>query len=256
MRKAPTAAAAIAAVGALAVTAAVAVGASVDLSIEKSDSVDPATVGTEFQYTLAVANAGPEAASNVKVEDRLPAHLDFVAATTSQGACAADGKKVTCDLGTVAGGGTATVTVRVLPLKAGKLTNTATVSSPDADSPQANNSDTERTKVIEGALPECAGQKATIVGTPGADQLHGTKKRDVIVALTGKDAVFGFDGRDLICANGGNDFIKGGDGPDSIRAGGGRDSLGGGPGADNLRGGTGRDHCKGGPGRDQKFSCA
>ena len=41
------------------------------------------------------------------------------------------------------------------------------------------------------AAPTCFGQRATIVGTGGDDDLHGTKGRDVIVALGGHDEVEG-----------------------------------------------------------------
>lgn len=255
MSKARVAFMAVVTAAALGVTAAVATGASVDLSIDKTESVDPATVGTEFQYTLAVSNAGPETASGVTVEDTLPAHLDLVATSPSQGSCNAKGRKVTCDLGTLASAGSASVILRVIPRRADRLVNTATVSTTDTDSTQGNNADTERTNVVERDLGECGGRKATIAGTPGNDQIHGTSKRDVIVALTGNDAIFGFGGNDLVCAHGGNDFLKGGPGSDVLRGGGGRDSLGGGPNDDTLWGGTGRDTCRGGPGRDSKHSC-
>jgi len=239
----------------LAATPGIAMAASADLSIIKSDSADPVTTGSQLTYSITVSNAGPDAATAVTVTDDLPGHVDFTSATASQGSCADKGKKVTCDLGTLASGASATVTLKVVPTKAGKITNTATVTSAETDEYATNNSDNETTTVVDAAVPTCAGRKATIVGTPGADTINGTKKADVIVALTGDDAIFGLGGNDVICAFGGDDFIKGRAGNDLIRAGGGDDSLGGGPGDDTLRGGGGHDSCRGGPGKDIKRSC-
>jgi serine protease len=58
---------------------------SADLSITKSDSPDPATVGQALTYSLAVSNAGPDGASGVTVADTLPASVTFVSSTPSQG---------------------------------------------------------------------------------------------------------------------------------------------------------------------------
>ena len=44
-----------------------------DLSLVKTDSVDPVTAGTSFSYDIAVGNAGPSDGSGVVVVDTLPA---------------------------------------------------------------------------------------------------------------------------------------------------------------------------------------
>jgi len=232
-----------------------AMAASADLSIDKSDGADPVTLGSDLSYSIAVANAGPESATGVAVTDELPNHVDFISATPTQGSCDRSGRNVTCELGTLANGATATVVIKVTPKRAGQFVNTATVSSPDTDPYAPNNFDSETTTVVEPATPTCAGRDATIVGTSGDDTLTGTKKADVIVAFSGDDAIFGLDGNDVICALGGNDFVKGRAGNDLVRGGGGDDSLGGGPGDDVLRGGAGSDSCRGGPGSDVKRSC-
>ena len=121
--------------------------ASADLSITKADSADPVSTGSELIYTLTVANAGPDTANGVEVVDELPNQLDFVSATASQGSCERTGKRITCALGALATGATATVTIRVIPKKEGQLSNTATVTTTDTDSNAENNSDTEVTTV-------------------------------------------------------------------------------------------------------------
>jgi Tol biopolymer transport system component len=93
--------------------------------------------------------------------------------------------------------------------------------------------------------PNCAGETATIGGTPGADKLRGTKGRDVIASGAGNDKVRAGRGNDIVCSGSGNDRVGGGSG---------RDRLLGGTDNDRLRGGNGRDTCLGGPGRD-RFTC-
>ena len=244
------------AAGMLALAPGTAFAATANLSVGKSDAPDPVTVGSELTYTVAVANAGPDAASGVVVEDKLPNKLDFVAAVPSIGSCERKGRTVSCALGTLANGASASVAIRVVPRDDGQLENTATVSTADTDPEPANNSDTETTTVVPAAAPPtCGGREATIFGTDGNDVLVGTDKRDVIAALRGDDQVRGLGGKDLICGFGGNDLLKGQADGDELRGGGGDDRLGGGSGDDLLRGGTGRDTCRGGPGRDVKRSC-
>jgi len=119
---------------------------SADLSITKGDSPDPVTVGTSLTYTLHVQNAGPNPAAAVHVTDPLPANTTFVSATSSVGSCSGT-TTVDCDLGTLANGASATITIVVTPTVVGPLSNTATVSTTSADSNPADNSSTATTTV-------------------------------------------------------------------------------------------------------------
>ena len=256
------------------VSAAPATG-SADVSVKKSDSPDPVVTGGTLTYSIQVQNAGPDAATNVVVTDRLPGGVTFVSATTSQGSCSTDAKKqrVTCRLGTVGvtvgptyipGGGpvyvpgNASITIEVrAPGKAGKITNTATVLSDQKDPVAHNNTATATTRVIEAPhppktkKPTCAGRQATIVGTPAANVLRGTAHRDVVVARGDTDFIVTYGGKDVVCAGGGNDLIKAGGQGDLVFGGRGKDKLLGMRGDDKLRGGPGRDLLKGGPGDDR-----
>jgi len=110
-----------------------------DLSITKTGPATAQSGGT-ITYTLNVTNAGPFDAHNVTVDDPLPAGETFVSATASQGSC---NSAVTCQLGTVANGGSATITI-VAHLTAAcgsTLTNTATVTGDEPDPDTSNNSD-------------------------------------------------------------------------------------------------------------------
>jgi type VI secretion system secreted protein VgrG len=121
-----------------------------DVSIAKTG---PATVsgGANIAYNLAVANAGPSSAAGVTVNDVLPAGTTFVSATPSLGSCSGT-STVSCSLGTMASGGSATITIVVTsPNSAGPLSNTATVVSTTPDPVTANNTSTWTTTVIVAA---------------------------------------------------------------------------------------------------------
>jgi uncharacterized delta-60 repeat protein len=102
------------------------------------------------------------------------------------------------------------------------------------------------------ANANCAGKKATVIGTNAKDKLKGTKKRDVIAGLGGKDTVRGLGGKDIICGGAGKDKLVGGPGKDKLLGQAGKDLLKGGPGKDKLIGGPGKDRLVGGPGTDSE----
>ena len=228
-----------------------------DLALQKSDTPDPVAPGGTLTYTIFVTNAGPNPAANVIVTDDLPNGLDFVSATASAGSCDHKGRKVTCNLGTVANPGppaanlTVTITTTVKQnFKGAAITNTASVTSDNVDPQTNNNSDTETTTVTQASSFTCLGRPATILGTTGNDSITGTDKGDVILAFAGSDRVFGLGGKDLICARGGADFVDAGARPDLVSGGSGRDILIGRGGDDELRGRAGRDRLRGNAGND------
>src|SRR5262249_2429465 len=71
---------------------------SANLSIVKTASPNPATVGATLTYRMIVTNVGPSPASNVTLSDPLPAGLTFVSAVSTQGTCSGS-PTVTCNLG-------------------------------------------------------------------------------------------------------------------------------------------------------------
>jgi Ca2+-binding RTX toxin-like protein len=87
----------------------------------------------------------------------------------------------------------------------------------------------------------CQGRNATIIGTPGNDNLTGTAGADVIVALGGSDKVNGLGGNDVVCGRTGKDRLKGGAGSDRLQ---------GNKSSDRLIGNGGKDRCLGGLGTD------
>jgi uncharacterized repeat protein (TIGR01451 family) len=244
-----------------------------DLVLTKTDSADPVAQNANLTYTIRVNNAGAGDATAVTVTDTLPSQVDYVSATPSQGTCNRAGSTVTCALGQVNAGVTATVSIVVKAKKTGTASNTATVTSPEDTTP-ANNSDTETTVISKKSgkvKASCA--TPTITGTAGNDVINGTSGNDVIRGFAGNDAIFAGGGGDLICSDTGADRVVGGpgadtmigglgpdvllgsSGKDTIRGKGGRDRLRGQLGNDLLNGGRGVDNCKGGAGRDVLRKC-
>jgi uncharacterized repeat protein (TIGR01451 family) len=119
-----------------------------DLAITKTPSAGPYGTGQSITYSIGVTNAGPGSTSNVSVTDTIPAGTTFVSATASQGSCSGT-STVTCSLGTLANGGSASISlVLTLPSTPGPVSNTANVSTTDADPNLANNSATSTVTVL------------------------------------------------------------------------------------------------------------
>ncbi|MCS7197320.1 MAG: S8 family serine peptidase [Candidatus Bipolaricaulota bacterium] len=132
--------------------------ATADLVLTKSDTPDPVAAGNALTYTLTVTNNGPETASGVTLSDPLPSGVTFVSATSSQGSCTHAGGTVTCALGTLPNGATASVTLTVTAHTAGTLTNTASVTS-EAFDPQIDNNSASASTTVTGT--SCTGLTAT-----------------------------------------------------------------------------------------------
>jgi uncharacterized repeat protein (TIGR01451 family) len=111
-----------------------------DLSVTKTGPAFVQSGGT-ITYVITVKNAGPANATNVTVNDPLPAGETLVSATPSQGTC---GDTVTCNLGSIASGGSATVTIvaTVTAASGSTICNTAKVSGDQPDPDTDNNSST------------------------------------------------------------------------------------------------------------------
>ena len=87
-----------------------AITSSVDLGVSQADAPDPVTVGAVETYTVTVQNGGPSNATGVMLTDTLPGAATYVGATPSQGSCVPFGATLTCSLGSLANGASATVT--------------------------------------------------------------------------------------------------------------------------------------------------
>ena len=123
-----------------------------DLSIIKTERPDPALVGSNMAYNLAVNNTGSIAASTVQVVDTLPAGVTFVSATGTGWSCGHSNGVVTCTRGSLAVGDEADITlvVTVGATAVSPITNNVTVSSETTELNTANNSSSATTTLVQG----------------------------------------------------------------------------------------------------------
>jgi uncharacterized repeat protein (TIGR01451 family) len=125
---------------------------SADVGIVKTDSPDPVGEGQLITYRLTVTNNGPARATNVTVNDPLPATVGLVSANPSIGSCSNNlpttPTTINCVLGSLAVGNSQFVDVIVQANVTGTVTNTATVTRTEVDSVPANDSSTATTTVL------------------------------------------------------------------------------------------------------------
>jgi len=120
--------------------------ASANLAITKTASPNPASSLAGLTYRIAVTNNGPSPATNVIVTDTLPAGPAFVSAIPNQGSCSGT-TTVTCNLGSIANGVVAIVSIMITPQTFGQLSNTASVAATETDPDMSDNSTTIQTTV-------------------------------------------------------------------------------------------------------------
>ena len=124
-----------------------------DLEIYKKDSPDPVQAGNRLTYTLTVTNYGPSNATSVVVTDTLPSGVTFVSATSGQGTAREQNGIVTWNIGNLANGTTATLTIVItVPSSAEEgsiLINTASVNATENDPYTDNNTTTQTTSVVK-----------------------------------------------------------------------------------------------------------
>src|SRR5689334_12671844 len=148
-----------------------------DLSISKSDLVDPVNIGSDVIYTITVDNAGPDAASDVSWSDGLSGLTAFTSlaapagwlCTTPQVGMAGG---VSCSVASLPVGSTVfTLAAKVYPLvwPGTEFSNTATVSSTTGDPDIDDLSATETTRVSYLANMSAAMTVAPDPVAPGTD---------------------------------------------------------------------------------------
>jgi uncharacterized repeat protein (TIGR01451 family) len=120
-----------------------------DLSVLQTEGADPVFFGGDLTYTVHLSNAGPQEASFTTLRDTVPLGTNLVAAVPTQGTCGpATGGDFTCNLGSLAAAGSASVSVTVRPVSPGSYTNTAEVSCQGVDPDATDNLSTEMTTVL------------------------------------------------------------------------------------------------------------
>jgi uncharacterized repeat protein (TIGR01451 family) len=102
--------------------------------------------GSPLTYTATVTNHGPSPATGVTLFDSLPASVALVAAP---GATQGPGGTIVESLGTLASGASATVTIVVVPIAPGTVSNPVTASANEIDPTGADNTASVTTSVLD-----------------------------------------------------------------------------------------------------------
>jgi uncharacterized repeat protein (TIGR01451 family) len=138
------------------------------------------TAGSNLTLTAIITNNGPKSATNVTLSGALPAGIGMVSSNATQGYCSTS-TMFACNIGTLASGASAKVTLLVLPYLAGSLDVSVQAVANEADPNEANNSAStsltiassnyEPTPVLNAIIPNSAqvGATDTIVTVTGAN---------------------------------------------------------------------------------------
>jgi uncharacterized repeat protein (TIGR01451 family) len=94
-----------------------------DLSVTQSVSSAVAVIQSNLTYFVTVSNAGPALATNVVLVDVLPVDSTLTGSVSSQGACVFTNGILSCPIGSLAPGESATVEFAVQPATPGPLRN-------------------------------------------------------------------------------------------------------------------------------------
>jgi uncharacterized repeat protein (TIGR01451 family) len=121
-------------------------GTLADVSVVVNDSPDPISAGAPLTYTVIVTNNSNVSAQSVILTDTLPASVNFISASATQGSCSQNNSVVSCSLGDI--NANAIITIVVRPTVATNITNNVSVQSSGIDIDNTNNSDSEVTTVV------------------------------------------------------------------------------------------------------------
>lgn len=122
------------------------VGTSVDVSIAITESADPVTANTPFQYVVAVGNQGDEDASNVTAHFQVTGNFQIQVLPAE---CALTVNAGDCVLGTMIGQSQRILIFTIQPLQAGIVSIQAQVETSSSETYTLNNQDQEETAVLD-----------------------------------------------------------------------------------------------------------
>ena len=115
--------------------------------------VDLSTISPGQQaltYTLAAVNRGSSGVTGVTVTDNLPSGASLVSATSTQGSCSGTAT-LTCDVGSLAAGAAARITIQVTANWAGGTTITNTADGVSVEYPNTSDNTSTATTIVSNA---------------------------------------------------------------------------------------------------------
>jgi uncharacterized repeat protein (TIGR01451 family) len=110
---------------------------SADLAIQKVADQDSIHIGDPVVFTITLSNNGPSNATSIMVKDLLPAGIDYTMSTASQGWY--DVISGLWDVGDLAKGGSAVLTIEAAVNVMGEVCNRATIVTADQHDPVTGN---------------------------------------------------------------------------------------------------------------------
>lgn len=125
------------------------VATNADLGVMQTATPEPASAHGTLTYTVTVTNHGGLDASDVVLTDTLPPALTFVSSTPGAPTCTHVAAVVTCDLGNLAFGDSAVVTISMsIAGLTGSVPNNAEVHGAQVDLNAANNVSVHETRIV------------------------------------------------------------------------------------------------------------
>ena len=125
-----------------------------DAGVQTSTPSTPASVYGTTVLTSVVTNLGP-AAGPITFTDEVPSGLQVQWAAASSGTCSISGQAVTCTITGLAVGQSATVSVIVVPVKAGSYANAVTVLDSVGPDPSTSNNSASATLTVAALPRQC-----------------------------------------------------------------------------------------------------
>ena len=171
-------------------TAGAGLAADPEVSFGVTQAPEPVTAGLQTRYDFAIANGTAGSTFSNQLVDTIPAGATLVSATASQGSCSYAGGKVTCSLGRIFPGASASVTMFLTAPTAsfencgtltyhvivGETTQKRTRTVCDATEVRPANDPNFRggciaggTTLSTGTTPTIADPQSTALTTPGGD---------------------------------------------------------------------------------------
>jgi uncharacterized repeat protein (TIGR01451 family) len=150
-----------------------------DLSVSLAAS-GSSTTGANTTYTATIRNAGPSTSTGIALTATVPSTGALLSATPSSGACSVSGA-VSCDLGILANGSSATVIFVVSQQTAGASTLSVQVAGSENDPNLVNNQASNTVNVTGNDYSPAP----TILSVAPAAILAGSKATEITVTGTG-----------------------------------------------------------------------
>ncbi|MFC7623222.1 hypothetical protein [Microlunatus sp. GCM10028923] len=122
-----------------------------DLELIKTADVSSVLPGGRVGYRLTATNHGPDPAAEIVITDTVPAGLQVIGGQSEDADCTLQAGKINCTVDELASGASAVIDLvtELDPAYAGaSISNTATVSSPEPDPAEANNTSTVEVAVV------------------------------------------------------------------------------------------------------------